>query len=121
MLNHPPIDRFTSASRKKAITVDNSTFASNLTDYQVKVVLNQNNFNFANLHPDRLDLGFTDTLGNALPHWIESYDSSGENAVIWVNIPSVPALGKTTIYLSHGLPSSVPPNGDATSEILGIS
>ncbi|MBD0300727.1 MAG: DUF2341 domain-containing protein, partial [Tolypothrix sp. T3-bin4] len=99
--------RFSFASRKKAITIDNSALASDLTDYQVKVVLNQNSFNFASSHPDGLDLLFTDKSGNCLPHWIESYNSSGQNAVIWVKVPSVPELGKITIYLFYGSPSSV--------------
>jgi len=45
--------------------------------------------------------------------WIESYDPLGQNAVIWVKVPSIPGLGKTTIYLDYGSPSSVSPNGDA--------
>ena len=109
--------QFSFAHRKKAITIDNSAFASNLTDYQVKIVLNQNSFN-ASSHPDGVDLCFTDTSGNSLPHWIESYDLSGQNAVIWVKVPSIPALGKTTIYLSYGSPSSVSSNGDATFDLF---
>lgn len=102
---------------QKAITIDNAlTF--NLSDYQVKVVLNQKNFNFASFHPEGLNLCFTDTLGNSLPHWIESYDSSGQNAVIWVKVASVPALEKTTIYLCYGSPSDVSDNGDATFDLF---
>src|SRR4028119_2336305 len=109
---------YTVRRNQSRLIIDNSAFASDLTEYQVKVVFNPSNFNFANSHPDGLDLCFTDTSGNSLPHWIESYDSSGQNAVIWVKIPSIPALGKTTIYLDCGLPSSVSSNGDATFDLF---
>jgi len=46
------------------LIIDNSAFASDLREYQVKVVLNPNNFNFHS-HPDGLDLCFTDTSGNS--------------------------------------------------------
>jgi len=103
--------------RQKAITIDNSASTSNLTDYQVKVVLNHNSFN-ANSHPDGLDLHFVDQSGKSLPHWIESYDLSGQNAVIWVKVPSVPPLGQATIYLSYSSPSNLFPNGDVTFDLF---
>lgn len=103
--------------RKKTITIDN-TLNSDLTDYQIKVVLNQNNFSFAISHPNGLDLHFTDTSGYSLPHWIELYDSSGQKAVVWVKVPSILALGKTIIYLCYGSPSSVSADGDATFDLF---
>jgi hypothetical protein len=118
MARNLPKHLFGFTSRQKAITIDNSAFGSNLRDYQVKIVLDQNSFDFASLRPDELDLCFTDTSGNSLPHWIEVYDSSGQNAVIWVKVPSIPALEKTTIYLFYGSPSSVRSNGDATFDLF---
>lgn len=105
------------ASGKKSITIDNSAFASDLTNYQVKIVLNLNVFN-ASSYPDQLDFCFTDTSGNSLPYWIESHDLSKQNAVIWVKIPSIPALKKVTIYLLYGSRSSVSPDGDATFDLF---
>lgn len=110
------IDTFGSVPSPRAITIDNSALVSDLRDYQVKVVLNQNNF-YASSHPDGIDLYFTDASGNALPHWIESYDSSG-HAVIWVKVASIPGRGKTTIYLSYGSPGSRQASGDATFDLF---
>lgn len=109
--------QFGFGSCRKTITIDNA-FTSHLTDYQIKVVLNQNNFSFAISHPNGLDLHFTDVSGNSLPHWVELYDSSGQSAVVWVKIPSIPALEKTTIYLFYGSPSSVSADGNATFDLF---
>lgn len=102
---------------KKTITIDN-VCSSHLTDYQIKVVLNQSNFNFAISHPNGLDLHFTDASGNSLPHWIELYDSSAQKAVVWVKVSRIETLGRTTIYLFYGSPSAVSADGDATFDLF---
>ena len=117
MLNTPLKGPFGFGLCKKTITISN-VFTSHLTDYQIKVVLNENNFNFAISHPQGLDLHFTDASGSSLPHWIEFYDSAEQKAVVWVKVAIIPALGKTTIYLCYGSSSSVIPDGDATFDLF---
>mgnify|MGYP000262269338 CR=1 FL=1 len=39
---------------------------------------------------------------NVLPCWIEKWDSSNQEAKIWVKVPSIPANGTTTFYMYYG-------------------
>jgi len=112
-----PQEQFGFGLCRKSITIDNPA-TSYLKDYQVKVVLSQNNFNFAIAHPDGLDLHFIDTAENSLPHWLELYDPSKQNAVIWVKIPLLPAGEKITTYLCYGAPSSGAADGDTTFDFF---
>ena len=50
-----------------------------------------------------LRLGDGTTL---LDYWIESWDNLGDTAIVWVKVPSVPALGTATLYMYYGNPSA---------------
>ncbi|MGD0712551.1 MAG: DUF2341 domain-containing protein, partial [Bacteroidales bacterium] len=55
---------------------------------------------------DFSDLRFTSDDGATLiPFWVESYVSS-TSAVVWVNVPSIPASGTATVYMYYGNPSA---------------
>ncbi|MEA3439394.1 MAG: DUF2341 domain-containing protein [Chloroflexota bacterium] len=79
------------------------------TDYQVQVLLDSINFDFTKALPDGSDLRVTDVDGvTQIPFWIEVWDSSGEQASIWIKVPELPLSG-TAIYLYYGNPTPPPP------------
>ena len=86
---------------RRVITITERS-GSNWTDYQVPVELNSTNFNFSHTRFDGGDIRFTDTAGNLLPYWIESYDASAQTAKIFVKVPSLPANATIVIYMYYG-------------------
>ncbi|RLB79669.1 MAG: hypothetical protein DRH17_13440, partial [Deltaproteobacteria bacterium] len=79
---------------------------SNLTDYSVKIVLNESNFDGWNNFASAVgkDVYFLDDEGNPLYFWIESFDLSAKRAVIWVKVPQLPAGSEITIRMYFGDP-----------------
>jgi len=74
-----------------------------LTDYQVKIVLNDTNFtDWDKVQSDGSDIFFLDENGNPLYFWIEEFDKTAKKATIWVKVPQIPANGETTIYMCYG-------------------
>jgi len=81
----------------------------------VKVSLTSSNFDFAEAQSGGQDLRFYASDGaTALNFWTESYSSSAQTATIWVEVPSVPADGSTTIVMKWG-------NSTATSVSNGAA
>lgn len=105
---------------RKEITINNSDNSETLTDYQVKVSLSSSTFDFSKAQSTGADIRFTDSDGTTLlNHWIESYDSSGQTATIWVKVPSIPASSTKTVYLYYGNSSaSSISSGDNTFEFF---
>jgi len=67
-------------------------FATNAIEekYTQKIELNSSNFNFSAASTDGSDLRFTwlnTTSFTLLDHFVESWDNSSEQAIIWVEIP----------------------------------
>lgn len=85
-----------------------------LTDFQVKIILNTENFVFFRAQSDGSDIRFTDSDGTTLlPYWIENWIPS-TSATVWVKVPHIPATGKT-LYLYYGNSSAFSAsNGTAT-------
>jgi uncharacterized repeat protein (TIGR01451 family) len=83
--------------------------------YQVLITLDNNNFDFNLANTDGSDLRFTLSEGTILiPYWIESWDSSNQNAYVWVRVPLLDH-GDTTIYLYYNNPdAALASDGDAT-------
>ena len=75
-----------------------------LSNYTVKIQLNQENFNdWGNFAaPNGEDIYFTDGQGNPLYYWIESIDTTNKQAIIWVKLPKLNADSYTTIYMHYG-------------------
>ena len=84
---------------RRSITISNGVTAQ--TDYQVNIQLNNINFVFANADPDGDDIRFN-LSGVSLKYWIESWDSIGETASVWVKVPSIAAFEDIVIYLYYG-------------------
>ncbi|KPJ48433.1 hypothetical protein AMJ40_07490, partial [candidate division TA06 bacterium DG_26] len=102
------------------VVVDNSGNPSGLTDYQVKVLLSSVNFDFSHAQSGGEDVRFTEGDGITLiEHWIEYWDDVGEEALMWVKVPSIPASGSETVYMYYGNPSaSDSSDGDGTFELF---
>jgi len=95
---------------RKPITIDNTGNSNDLTNYQVLIVLNSTNFDFSKANSDGSDIRFIDSDDTTkLNYWIEEWDSTNQEAKIWVNVTSIPASSTKTIYMYYG-------NSDATSE-----
>jgi len=103
---------------RRVITITEQS-GSSLIDYQVLIELNSTNFNFSHTRSDGGDIRFTDTAGNLLPYWIESYDASAQTAKIFVKVPSLPANATIVIYMYYGNSSVFSESdGEATFEFF---
>jgi len=79
-----------------------------LTDFQVQLITGTSSaVAQGHMLDDCSDVRFFDSDGvTVLPHWIESgCDTS--TTVFWVKVPDI-AVGNTTIWLTYGLPDSLP-------------
>jgi hypothetical protein len=86
----------------QTLTVSNSNSTA-LTNFQVKVSLTSSNFDFAEAQSAGQDLRFYASDGaTPLNFWTASYSSSAQTATIWVEVPSIPAAGSTTIVMKWG-------------------
>ena len=87
---------------RRTIAVSNPSGAL-LTDFQVKISLNSTNFSFANAKSDGSDLRITSSDEiTQIPFWIETWSQAGQQATIWVKVPSIPTPAGTTIYIYYG-------------------
>ena len=88
-------------SYRQPINISNT--AGDLTDYQVRIDLNSSNvgsnFNWSN---NGNDIRFTNSTDDELSFWIESWNSTGQEATIWVKVISLPNNANTTIYMYYG-------------------
>ena len=80
------------------------------SDYQVKIVLTPDNFNYSKANPDGSDIRFCQANGTKLSYWIEEWNPHG-NSTIWVKVAQ---KGTDTIYMYYG-------NSSAKSESNGTS
>ena len=78
-----------------------------LTNYQVRIVLNADNFNFDHAKQDGSDIRFLDSdQATLLNYWIEKWDYNNKEAIIWVKIPYLRGGSTKTIYLYYGNPDA---------------
>ena len=85
------------------------------TDYQIKIIVHKGTGTdlgehvYCNNHcrDDFGDIRFTDSDGETLlDYWMEEY-TSGNKAIFWVEVPSIPASPNTaTIYIYYGNPTA---------------
>lgn len=86
-----------SFAKRKSVHIGNPNSTA-YTDVPVKLVVDYD----SDMRSDFADLRFTDSSGTSLiPYWSESAISSASTTV-WVNVPSLPASGQTTIYMYYG-------------------
>ncbi len=97
------------------ITLTNS--GAPLADHTLNVNLEGPTFPFSHAAPQGADLRLTDSNGTTLlPFWIETWDPVGEEAVLWVRVPLVPA-GEKILYAYYGNGSALPA-GDGSATFL---
>ncbi|MHC1577317.1 MAG: DUF2341 domain-containing protein [Candidatus Methanospirareceae archaeon] len=101
---------------RRTITIQSD---SELTDFQVLVVLDSTNFDFSKAKSDGGDVRFVDEDdATKLSYWIEEWDAAAETAKIWVKVPSIPA-GNKTIYIYYNNSEAVSESdGDAVFEFF---
>jgi hypothetical protein len=85
---------------RRGVAISNPVGAT-LTNHQVLVTLTST-FDFSRAKPDGSDLRVTAGDGTTLiPFWIEKWNAGGQQAAIWVKVPSIP-VGGTTLSLYYG-------------------
>jgi flagellin-like protein len=101
--------------KRKAVTIDNALNPNELSGYQLQLNAEYD----ADMIADFSDLRFTDSdCQTLIPHWVESYVAS-DSAVVWVNVPTIPASSDTTIYMYYGNPSATSEsNPDDTFDVF---
>src|SRR5574341_610437 len=89
-----------------------------LTNYQVRVELNSENFDFSKAKFDGSDIRFS-ADNEEVNYWIEEWNSEEKNAMIWVEVPSMPANNAIKIKMYYGNPSANRvSNGDRVFEFI---
>ncbi len=102
---------------RRPITINNPN-SNDLTDFQVKITLDSS-FDFSKANSDGSDIRFADAAGNTIQYYIESWDSTNRQAVVWIKVPNIPASGSTTVYMYYGNPSATSEsNGDAVFDFF---
>ncbi len=94
---------------RSRIDIDNTVNSSDLTNFQIKIEFNSSNFDFSKAKSDGSDIRVCDSDETTLiSFWIEKWDSSAQEGIVWVKVPSIPASTTKSIYVYYG-------NPDATS------
>jgi len=97
-----------------------SNIAGDLTNYPIRIDLNSSNvgsnFDWSN---NGDDIRFTNSTDDELNFWIENWDSTEQEAIIWVNVTYLANNQNTTIYMYYGNSgASSESNGTATFEFF---
>jgi hypothetical protein len=88
------------------------------TGYQIRLVLNTQNFDYNNANENGSDIRFTNKSGVELPYWIEKWEYNGLS-YIWFRADKILANQTTTFYIYYGNPSAPPQsNGKAVFEFF---
>lgn len=103
----------TTYMKKRAIVISNT--GALLTDVPLQLQLNASNFSFSRVESNGWDIRFTDSSDNLIPYFVQSWDYSGETAVIWVNIAELAASSNTVIYLYYESPGATSASNAGTT------
>ncbi|SFM27675.1 DUF2341 domain-containing protein [Methanolobus profundi] len=88
-----------------------------LVNYQIPVILNSSNFDFSVARSGGEDLRFT-SGDKQLQHWVEEWNTKKEEAVVWVEVPSISADGTAKITMYYGNPEAADiSSGPATFDL----
>ncbi|ABR55151.1 conserved hypothetical protein [Methanococcus vannielii SB] len=93
-----------------------------LNDFQVKVVFNSTNFNYA-VEPTGEGLRFFDSNGNYVPYWVELWDynvttNKERISILWLKVPEMPQNTNTSIYIVSTYPKISESNGNLVFEMF---
>ncbi len=96
---------------RQPINISNT--AGDLTNFQVRLDLNSSNVGSSfDWSSNGSDIRFTNSTDDELNFWIENWNSTGQEATIWVNVSYLANNTNTTIYMYYG-------NSEATSKSNG--
>lgn len=88
----------TNWTRRKEVTLNNTTNPSILTNYQIAITVSYD----GDMQADFDDIRFTDSDGTTLlSQWLETKTDS-TSATFWVKIPSIAASSNKLIYMYYG-------------------
>jgi parallel beta-helix repeat protein len=97
-------------AKRRPITINNANNSSTLENYQICVIVANDNDMQANF----ADLRFCDNDGiSELSYWIENYNP-GEDATVWIKVSSIPANDNHTIYMYYGNPNASTESDEST-------
>lgn len=89
--------------------------ATTIENYQIKINLDNSNFDYINARSDGGDIRFFDNDGKELSYWIESWNSGGQS-VVWVKIP---AANTSEVIMRYGnLGAASKSNGDNVFDLF---
>lgn len=102
--------------RRRKVTFDNSTVASNLTDFPVLVKITSATVDYSQTQNSGQDLRFIDSdNATVLSYEIEKWDEAG-TSLVWVKVPQVNASSNTDhIYMYYG--NAAAPAGQSASAV----
>jgi len=87
--------------RRPIIIIERS--GKDLTNYQVKIEIVGDDPIWGHARSDGADIRFCYyEEEQMLNYWIEKYDPTNKEAIIWVKVPSIPANSKTIIFMYYG-------------------
>ncbi|MBN2101901.1 MAG: DUF2341 domain-containing protein, partial [Candidatus Aenigmarchaeota archaeon] len=84
------------------LTVDSSLVDAELTDFPVMVNLTSGRFNFSRAQSNGEDIRFVDNYYNDLPHEIEYWNATSQQAIIWTRLSNVSNTTDTTFWMYYG-------------------
>ena len=94
---------------RRSITLTNN-ISSDLTDYQVRVVIA---FQSGKMNVDYSDLRFLDESMTEIPFWIEAADAA--SAIVWVRVPQIPGSGTAEVSVYYGNAAAAPASDITTT------
>ena len=90
---------------RRAVSLSNPCGQA-VSDYQVQITLDAS-FDFSKANANASDVRITESDGvTPVPFWIETWDSTGRQASIWIKAPIIPLAG-ATVYLYYGNPEPI--------------
>ena len=97
------------------IKVTNNT-DKDLSDFQVKLTLNSDNFKYWSLlRDDGIDVYFTLSDGTTeVPFWRELFDKTNKQAIFWIKVPAIAAKSSVTLLMHFGNLSETTDRSDGT-------
>jgi len=104
-------------TRMRPITIENNT-GETLTDYQIRLVLTPENFDYENCNLDGSDLRFTNPSLSPLCYWIETWNYNGESH-IWVKVDEIPSGSNVCLYMLYGNPVATSESDIRTTFVFG--
>ena len=83
------------------VSIDNTGNSNNLTNYETLIEISNDATFFSDAENKKESIRlYDDDKSTELSYWIEEWDTTNNNAKIWVKVPSIPASSTKTIYIS---------------------